>query len=104
MIGRAAQGNPWIFREIHHYLETGEKLASPDTNEIRKTLIKHVTNLHQFYGEYQGLRIARKHISWYCKQQSNANEFRAVINRIETATEQLSALEQFFSEQQAIAA
>ena len=104
MIGRAAQGNPWIFREINHYLETGEKLASPAAKEISEILIKHVSNLHQFYGEYQGLRIARKHIGWYCKQQDNANAFRAVVNRIESASEQLAALENFFSEQQAIAA
>ena len=104
MIGRAAQGNPWIFREINHYLQTGEKLVSPDAKEISAILIKHVSNLHQFYGEYQGLRIARKHIGWYCKQQDNANAFRAVVNRIESASEQLAALENFFSEQQAIAA
>ena len=104
MIGRAAQGNPWVFREINHYLNTGEKLKSPDATEICKTLIKHVTNLHEFYGEYQGLRIARKHISWYCKQQNNANAFRAVINQIDSASEQLSALKEFFSEQQALAA
>jgi tRNA-dihydrouridine synthase B len=104
MIGRAAQGNPWIFREIDHYLKTGEKFESPGLSEICKTLIKHVTNLHQFYGEYQGLRIARKHIGWYCKQQNNANVFRAEINRIESAKEQLSALKHYFSEQQALAA
>lgn len=96
MIGRAAQGNPWIFREINHYLKTGEKLTPPDTNEIGKVLIKHVTNLHKFYGEIQGVRIARKHIGWYCKQQENVNEFRKVINCIEIASEQLFALKYFF--------
>jgi tRNA-dihydrouridine synthase B len=60
--------------------------------------------LHQFYGEYQGLRIARKHIGWYCKQQDRANSFRAVVNRIESASEQMAAIENFFSEQQAVAA
>lgn len=104
MIGRAAQGNPWIFREINHYLNTGEKLDLPDANEICKTLLKHVTTLHEFYGEVQGVRIARKHIGWYCKQRSNANTFRAVINCIDLASEQLSVLKQFFSEQQALAA
>ncbi len=104
MIGRAAQGNPWIFREINHYLKTGEKLKSPDTIEICETLIKHISNLHQFYGEYQGVRIARKHIGWYCKQKENSNEFRAVINRIENASEQLSVLRHYFSEQQVLAA
>ncbi len=95
MIGRAAQGNPWIFREINHYLETGEKLAPPDSKEKSAILIKHVSNLHQFYGEYQGLRIARKHIGWYCKQQDRANSFRAVVNRIESASEQMAAIENF---------
>lgn len=104
MIGRAAQGNPWIFREINHYLKSGEKLDLPDANEICTTLLKHVTTLHEFYGEVQGVRIARKHIGWYCKQQDNADTFRAVINRIDLASEQLSTLKQFFSEQQAWAA
>lgn len=104
MVGRAAQGNPWIFREINHYLKTGEKLGSPDINERCKVLVRHVTNLHKFYGEYQGLRIARKHIGWYCKRQNNANTFRALVNRIDSASEQLSALKHFFEEQQAIAA
>ena len=104
MIGRAAQGNPWIFRKIEHYLKTGEKLATPTAEEIGAILLKHITNLHEFYGEHQGVRIARKHIAWYCKQQENANLFRSEINRIESANEQLSALKHYFSEQQAIAA
>jgi tRNA-dihydrouridine synthase B len=104
MIGRAAQGNPWIFREINHYLKTGEKLAPPDENEICEILIKHISNLHKFYGEYQGVRIARKHIGWYCKQHENAGHFRAEVNRIESANEQLSALKHYFSKQQALAA
>ncbi|MCZ6803716.1 MAG: tRNA dihydrouridine synthase DusB [Proteobacteria bacterium] len=104
MIGRAAQGNPWIFREISYYLDTGEKLKSPDTNEICNILVKHITHLHQFYGDYQGVRIARKHIGWYCKQQKNANAFRAVINHIDSAKEQISALKRLFNEQQALAA
>ncbi|MEE8482577.1 MAG: tRNA dihydrouridine synthase DusB, partial [Acidiferrobacterales bacterium] len=65
MIGRAAQGRPWIFREIQHFLETGEHLAEPSLIEIRTTLLEHVSNLYEFYGEYAGVRIARKHISWY---------------------------------------
>jgi tRNA-dihydrouridine synthase B len=104
MIGRAAQGNPWIFREINHYLKTGEKLTPPDENEICEILIKHISNLHKFYGEYQGVRIARKHIGWYCKQHENAGHFRAEVNRIESANEQLSALKHYFSKQQALAA
>jgi tRNA-dihydrouridine synthase B len=104
MIGRAAQGNPWIFREINHYFNTGEKLKSPDANEICEILVKHVTNLHEFYGEFQGVRIARKHIGWYSKLQHNAGTFRATINRVDSASEQLSVLKHFFNEQQALAA
>ncbi|MCK4587111.1 MAG: tRNA dihydrouridine synthase DusB, partial [Gammaproteobacteria bacterium] len=67
MIGRAAQGRPWIFREIDHYLKTGEKLPEPETREIRDILLEHLHNLYEFYGEYTGVRMARKHISWYSK-------------------------------------
>ena len=104
MIGRAAQGNPWLFREIEHYLKTGKKLDAPDANEIRETLVKHVFNLHQFYGEFQGVRIARKHIGWYCKHQANTKAFRAMINKIESAEEQIKMIKNFFKQQQAIAA
>ncbi len=104
MIGRAAQGNPWIFREIDHYLATGEKLDPPDANEVCNTLLEHVAHLHQYYGEIQGVRIARKHIGWYCKQQKNVQAFRAIINRIDSANEQLSVLQSYFEEQQTLAA
>ena len=68
LIGRGAQGNPWIFREIAHYLKTGEKLAPPNLDEIRETITRHLAHLHQFYGDTMGVRIARKHIAWYFKQ------------------------------------
>ena len=67
MIGRAAQGRPWIFREISHYLATGEHLPLPEVAEIHRVLINHLHELYAFYGEYSGVRIARKHISWYTK-------------------------------------
>lgn len=104
MIGRAAQGNPWIFREINHYLETGEKLTPPDSLEISHTLINHVQHLHRFYGEVQGVRIARKHIAWYCKQQQNANAFRTIINRVEDADEQIHIIKNYFEGQHTLAA
>ncbi|GJM05282.1 MAG: tRNA-dihydrouridine synthase B [marine bacterium B5-7] len=104
MIGRAAQGNPWIFREINHFLETGKTLESPSSLEISRTLIGHVQHLHRFYGEVQGVRIARKHIAWYCKQQHNANAFRATINRVEEPDEQLDVINNYFEEQQTLAA
>lgn len=72
MIGRAAQGRPWIFREIRHFLETGTKLPPPDREEVRTLMNEHVTNLHQFYGAYLGARIARKHVGWYLDEEEGA--------------------------------
>jgi len=68
MIGRAAQGNPWIFREVLHYLKTGNLLARPSNEEIIQTMYQHVENLHEFYGQYKGMMIARSHIGWFLKQ------------------------------------
>ena len=96
MIGRGAQGNPWLFREISHYLETGEELAPPPIAEVAETTIKHVEQLHSFYGSFQGVRIARKHVGWYLKEQASNDEFRQVFNRLEDASEQLQALEDYF--------
>lgn len=102
MIGRAAQGKPWIFREINHYLETGEILATPCQQEISQILQGHLTNLYDFYGEYKGVRIARKHIGWYCKSHQSDNEdqlvaFRKHINRIEDAQLQFDEVITFFN-------
>ena len=72
MIGRAAQGNPWIFREIVHYLETGKLLAAPTTKEINEVLSRHLQSLYDFYGDYAGVRIARKHIGWYCRNRNDS--------------------------------
>ncbi len=96
MVGRAAQGRPWIFREIEHYLSTGKLLAEPGVEEIRTIMIEHLNNLYQFYGEYTGVRVARKHIAWYSKGQPNGAEFRQRINRVETIDEQLSMTHAFF--------
>jgi tRNA-dihydrouridine synthase B len=96
MIGRAAQGNPWIFTMIGHYLRTGEKLAAPSTSEIRSTLRAHIEQLYEFYGEHVGLRIARKHISWYSKGQPGGAAFRQAVNRVETPQRQLSMIDDFF--------
>lgn len=100
MIGRGAQGNPWIFREIEHFLRTGEQLAAPALSEIRQTVLEHVIGLHQFYGEFMGARIARKHVGWYLQQQPIAETFRGTFNCIEDGQEQLDALAQFFTEQE----
>lgn len=98
MIGRAAQGRPWIFREINHYLETGEKLAAPSTAEVRDILLDHLKNLYAFYGEYAGVRIARKHISWYSKGQRHGAAFRHYVNQVDTIEKQLATTQNFFDE------
>jgi tRNA-dihydrouridine synthase B len=99
MIGRAAQGRPWLFREIDHYLKTGMRMAEPDVAEIRAIMIGHLRNLYEFYGVYTGVRVARKHIAWYSKGQPGGAEFRNRINRAETAEEQLEMAQEFFNQQ-----
>jgi tRNA-dihydrouridine synthase B len=96
MIGRAAQGRPWIFREIDHYLQTGEKLPEPTVTEVRDILLEHLENLYAFYGEYTGVRMARKHISWYSKGQRHGAAFRQAVNQVETIEEQLEITKTFF--------
>jgi tRNA-dihydrouridine synthase B len=98
MIGRAAQGRPWIFREIEHYLATGEKLPPPAVEEIREVLIAHLDDLYGFYGIERGVRVARKHISWYTKGLKNSAVFRARMNTLEGAELQLEAVSRFFDE------
>ncbi|NOX76924.1 MAG: tRNA dihydrouridine synthase DusB [Gammaproteobacteria bacterium] len=98
MIGRAAQGRPWIFREIAHYLETGEKRPEPDVKEVRDILLEHLNNLYAFYGEYAGVRMARKHIAWYSKGQRHGGAFRQAVNRVETIEEQLQITTHFFNQ------
>jgi len=97
MIGRAAQGRPWIFREINHFLTTGEKLSEPNVEEIRDILLSHLDNLYQFYGEYTGVRMARKHISWYSKRQHGGAAFRNAVNKAETIEQQLAMTRDFFT-------
>ncbi len=99
MIGRAAQGRPWIFREIEHYLRTGAKLPEPTPREIRATLLGHLENLYQFYGPQLGVRIARKHISWYSKGLVGGAVFRHAVNRVETVAEQRGLIDEFFDRQ-----
>jgi tRNA-dihydrouridine synthase B len=98
MIGRAAQGRPWIFREIDHYLKTGTYLTRPTNDEIHETTIEHVKDLYEFYGENKGLRIARKHISWYTKGLKNSAYFRAAMNKIEDNNEQIDYIHLFFED------
>nr|WP_239544008.1 tRNA dihydrouridine synthase DusB [Marinomonas foliarum] len=96
MIGRAAQGRPWIFREINHYLQTNELLTPPSLSEVRQLVINHVSALHQFYGDYLGVRIARKHVGWYLQTLADKTQFRSLFNRIDNTQEQLDKLEEFF--------
>ena len=96
MIGRAAQGRPWIFREIAHYLATGELLPEPSLFQVREILLGHLHALHDFYGEVAGVRIARKHLGWYAKDRPENMAFRMVVNRTETPAEQLRLTRDYF--------
>ena len=96
MIGRAAQGRPWIFCEIHHFLQTGLKLNEPSVEEVRDILLEHLQNLYDFYGDYTGVRVARKHISWYSKGQRHGAAFRQAVNRVDNQQQQLEMVNQFF--------
>ncbi|MFC3626704.1 tRNA dihydrouridine synthase DusB [Vogesella amnigena] len=97
MIGRAAQGRPWIFREIQHYLDSGEILPPPRIAEIAVVMQAHLTELYDFYGEYSGCRIARKHIAWYTKGLRGSNDFRQAMYRLESTAEQQQAVAQYFN-------
>jgi tRNA-dihydrouridine synthase B len=96
LIGRAAQGRPWIFREIAHFLATGAELPPPTEEEVCAILVEHLENLYAFYGEPQGVRIARKHLGWYAKDRPENSTFRAVVNRAESAAEQLRLTRDYF--------
>jgi tRNA-dihydrouridine synthase B len=96
MIGRGAQGRPWLFRSIDHYLSTGERLAAPATNEIRAIVLAHLRELHEFYGPEQGVRIARKHVAWYVRVLRGPETFRGQFNRLESTEEQVQAVAEFF--------
>jgi len=121
MVGRAAQGNPWIFRQISHFLATGTKLLPPpvtevrDTllqhlenltkllpppvTEVRDTLLQHLENLYAFYGEHTGVRVARKHISWYSKGLVGGAIFRHRVNQLDSVAAQLALVREFFDRQ-----
>lgn len=98
LIGRAAQGRPWIFREIEHYLRTGAHCPAPALNEIERILLEHLAALHVFYGDVMGVRIARKHVGWYLATLPGAREFRAEFNRLDSQEAQCASVRQFFGE------
>ena len=96
MVGRAAQGRPWIFREITHFLATGEQLASPLVAEVKRLLLDHLQDHYALYGDYTGVRTARKHIGWYVKHLPQGEAFRARMNVLESCSAQLQAVTDFF--------
>jgi tRNA-dihydrouridine synthase B len=97
MIGRAAQGRPWIFREISHYLATGHKLAPLDDQEVADIMLGHLDNLYSFYGEFTGVRMARKHLSWYLKTRPDTATLRERVVRVESAREQQRLVRNLFA-------
>ena len=104
MIGRAAQGKPWLFREIEHFLATGALLPPPKVAEIHAILRGHLADLYAFYGEQTGIKIARKHIGWYTKGLVGASHFRHAMNQLQTVEEQIAATDEFFLAEDGLAA
>lgn len=98
MIGRAAQGRPWIFRDIEHYLRTGGRLSAPEVVEVHGVLRAHLEGLHAFYGVPDGVRVARKHVSWYTKGLAGGAQFRRHLNNIERSDEQIAAVDRYFEQ------
>ena len=96
MIGRGAQGNPWVFRQIDHYLRTGQTLPEPSCAERRAVMRGHLDALHAFYGHHMGVRIARKHIGWYLSSREDAKPLRAVFNALEHPDAQLRFVDELF--------
>ena len=97
MIGRAAQGNPWIFKEINHYFATGTELPAPSSTDVRDTLLDHLQALYRFYDEYLGIRIARKHVGWYLKNKQGVSDFRKEFNKLETTEQQEQTIRNYFA-------
>ena len=95
MIGRAAQGQPWIFRDIEHFLRTGDVLDAPSVSEIKEVVLAHLQELYDFYGEYSGCRIARKHIAWYTTGIPSSNAFRQAMYGEESTAGQFRVVERF---------
>ena len=96
MIGRGAQGRPWIFRDLNFYHENGMHVAPLDKHEVRDIMLDHLSDLYQFYGDTTGVRVARKHLTWYCAGIKNAEEFRSQVVRVDSASEQIRLTQKFF--------
>jgi tRNA-dihydrouridine synthase B len=97
MIGRAAQGRPWIFRELNHFHQTGKQVQPLEKNQVRDIMLDHLDDLYQFYGERTGVRVARKHLSWYCASLKNSGDFRSRVVRVDSASEQIRLTRNYFS-------
>jgi tRNA-dihydrouridine synthase B len=97
MLGRAALGNPWIFNEINHFLNTGTHLSRPRVEEIQQVMLQHLSGLYELYGEYTGVRVARKHVGWYCKHLQSGEVLRSRVNKTDTVRSQLLVIEDYFS-------
>lgn len=98
MIGRAAQGRPWLFREVRHLLATGERLPPPEGAELRDIILGHLDAVHRFYGEERGVRTARKHLGWYLAGRPGGESFRRIFVRIDGAAAQMRTVEEYFEE------
>lgn len=98
MVGRSAQGKPWLFREINHFIETGSLLPSPTLSEKKRVVLNHLHELYQFYGEENGVRIARKHVTWYSAAYPQGAFFRQQFNQLTTVQNQKNAVQQFYDQ------
>ena len=96
MVGRAAQGRPWVFREITHFMATGKHLASPLVVEVKRLLCDHLLDHYDLYGEFSGVRTARKHIGWYVRDLPGGENFRSQMNTVEDCATQHAAVAQYF--------
>jgi tRNA-dihydrouridine synthase B len=96
MIGRAARGRPWIFRELNEFFQTGRKSTPLEKNIVRDIMLDHLNDLYQFYGDVTGVRVARKHLTWYCAGLNNAENFRTQVVRVDSASEQIRLTRNFF--------
>jgi tRNA-dihydrouridine synthase B len=97
MIGRATQGRPWFFRELNYFHETGNRIQPLEKNQVRDIMLDHLNDLYQFYGETTGVRVARKHLSWYCARLKNSGDFRTRVVRVESASGQIRLTREYFS-------
>jgi len=99
MIGRAAQGRPWIFRELNFFHATGRKIPPLENDEVRDIMLDHLEDLYRFYGEQTGVRVARKHITWYCNGLEKSGSFRTRVVRVDSTAEQIRLTQEYFSQQ-----